>query len=118
MGYPQVGDARIISGCRPHRKGTPSPAGSHHHPPTDNDVAGVTALSPHPPLAEPPMTEPLRDEPQAASTGGASRWHTSLTLLDRVRGNDATAWQRLVHLYSPLVYYWCSRAGVRAHDAE
>lgn len=44
--------------------------------------------------------------------------HTSLTLLARIRNNDADAWRRVVHLYSPLVYYWCSRAGVRQPDAD
>ena len=42
---------------------------------------------------------------------------TSLTLLQRVRANDADAWQRLVELYTPLVYYWCGRCGVRRDDA-
>jgi RNA polymerase sigma-70 factor (ECF subfamily) len=48
-----------------------------------------------------------------ADAGGV----TSLTLLGRVRGNDEEAWRRLVFLYSPLVFSWCRRAGLRSEDA-
>ena len=37
---------------------------------------------------------------------------TSLTLLGRARANEPGAWERLVHLYTPLVRYWCACAGV------
>ena len=43
---------------------------------------------------------------------------TSMTLLDRVRANDQQAWRRLVHLYAPLVGYWCRRRGVREADVD
>jgi len=43
---------------------------------------------------------------------------TSLTLLLRLRANDSDAWRTMVHLYSPLVGYWCTRSGVRGTDAE
>jgi RNA polymerase sigma-70 factor (ECF subfamily) len=43
---------------------------------------------------------------------------TSLSLLARARGNDATAWQRVMELYRPLVLTWSDRQGVRAEDAE
>jgi RNA polymerase sigma-70 factor, ECF subfamily len=43
---------------------------------------------------------------------------TSLTLLERVRSKDKEAWERLVSLYSPLVYYWCKLAKLRRVDAE
>lgn len=43
---------------------------------------------------------------------------TSVSLIERARRNDAEAWHRLFHLYSPLVYYWCGRAGVRPPDAD
>lgn len=42
---------------------------------------------------------------------------TSLSLLARVKDNDAGAWQRLVNLYSPLVYYWCRESGLRDADS-
>lgn len=48
----------------------------------------------------------------------ASDKTTSLTLLERVRGQDGDAWQRLVHLYAPLVVRWCNHRGVRGQDAD
>src|SRR4051812_44215393 len=44
--------------------------------------------------------------------------NTSLTLLDGVRARDQEAWRRLVHLYTPLVAYWCRRGGVRGEDVD
>jgi RNA polymerase sigma-70 factor, ECF subfamily len=43
---------------------------------------------------------------------------TSLTLLERVRGREPDAWDRLVRLYGPLVEGWCRHAGIRGADAE
>jgi RNA polymerase sigma-70 factor (ECF subfamily) len=43
---------------------------------------------------------------------------TPVSLLERVRANDAAAWCRLVELYRPLVLLWCSRGRVPAADAE
>jgi len=43
---------------------------------------------------------------------------TSLSLLQRARAGDPGAWERLVHLYAPLVHYWCRRLGVQAADGE
>jgi RNA polymerase sigma-70 factor, ECF subfamily len=43
---------------------------------------------------------------------------TSLTLLERVRANDAEAWTRLVRLYTPLVRYWCGRGGLQDADSD
>lgn len=37
---------------------------------------------------------------------------TSLSLLDRVKGHDQQAWERLVHIYGPLVHYWIRKTGV------
>jgi RNA polymerase sigma-70 factor (ECF subfamily) len=42
---------------------------------------------------------------------------TSLTLLEGVRENDQRAWNRLVHLYGPLVHQWCRRAELNDEDA-
>jgi len=42
---------------------------------------------------------------------------TSLSLLERARGNDPEAWRRIVHLFSPLVHYWCRQSGLDEHDA-
>lgn len=43
---------------------------------------------------------------------------TPLSLLERVRSNDADAWRRLMELYRPLVLFWCTRGGVAVDDAE
>jgi RNA polymerase sigma-70 factor (ECF subfamily) len=43
---------------------------------------------------------------------------TSLTLLERVRGRDETAWGSLLRLYAPLVERWCGHWGVRGADAD
>jgi RNA polymerase sigma-70 factor (ECF subfamily) len=42
---------------------------------------------------------------------------TSTSLLLRARACDASAWNRLVNLYTPLIYRWCRRAGLQAADA-
>jgi RNA polymerase sigma-70 factor (ECF subfamily) len=43
---------------------------------------------------------------------------TSVSLLERLRQpGDAEAWARFVHLYTPLLFHWASRAGLREHDA-
>lgn len=50
--------------------------------------------------------------------GGSERSSaTSRSLLDRVRADDAAAWDRLVGLYAPLVFYWCRRAELQEQDA-
>jgi RNA polymerase sigma-70 factor (ECF subfamily) len=43
---------------------------------------------------------------------------TSLTLLQRLRANEPDAWDTMVRLYTPLVYHWCARGGVRGADAD
>jgi RNA polymerase sigma-70 factor, ECF subfamily len=43
---------------------------------------------------------------------------TSVTLLERVRSRDQDAWQRLLRLYTPLVWYWCRQGGVPDQDAD
>jgi len=47
---------------------------------------------------------------------GASQ--TSLSLLQRAKQQDADAWERLTHLYTPLVYSWCRQCGVSPADAS
>lgn len=42
---------------------------------------------------------------------------TPSTLLERVKVRDQVGWERLVRLYSPLVYRWCRRAGLQEADA-
>jgi RNA polymerase sigma-70 factor (ECF subfamily) len=49
----------------------------------------------------------------------ASRQSDSIssTLLDQLRSGRPEAWQRLVRLYSPVIYRWCRRSGVSAEDS-
>ncbi len=53
-------------------------------------------------------------DPFVPSGGGDAR--TSTTLLRLAQGNDPAAWERLVNLYSPLVYRWCRQAGLQDAD--
>jgi RNA polymerase sigma-70 factor (ECF subfamily) len=41
---------------------------------------------------------------------------TSRSLLDGVREHEPQAWQRLVSLYAPLVYYWCRKMDLAEQD--
>lgn len=50
--------------------------------------------------------------------GGPSTYDsTSSDLLTRLRAGDGDAWQRMVELYAPLVFYWCRRSNLRGADA-
>ena len=49
---------------------------------------------------------------------GSDSAATPLSLLERARGRDAVAWERLVQLYRRLVLFWCRRGGVPEEDAE
>lgn len=60
------------------------------------------------------MTSPT-DPLTAASPSLADL--TSLTLLERLRVQDPQAWQRLVHLYGPMVFQWCRCCHLPAEDA-
>jgi RNA polymerase sigma-70 factor (ECF subfamily) len=58
-------------------------------------------------------------DPQARSlSSGSGQGATSLSLLQRLRDNEAEAWRVMVHLYTPLVNHWCGRFGVRGADAD
>ncbi len=41
---------------------------------------------------------------------------TPRSLLERVRADDAAAWDRLVALYGPLVFHWCRRWDLQDQD--
>ena len=41
---------------------------------------------------------------------------TQVSLISRVRQNDANAWQEFVALYSPLVCHWCRKQGMPEAD--
>jgi RNA polymerase sigma-70 factor (ECF subfamily) len=59
----------------------------------------------------------MSEQPPPAPAGAEQSAATSLTMLDRVRASDPDAWRRLVHLYGPLVFAWCRRAGLGPEDA-
>lgn len=51
---------------------------------------------------------------RTASAGGVMS--TSRSLLARLRTDDAAAWDRLVPLYTPLVYHWCRKLSLPEQD--
>jgi len=60
-----------------------------------------------------------RNEPAEERTAGPGGGQaTPLSLLERARGKDQHAWQRLLGLYRPLVLFWSRRGGLAAEDAE
>lgn len=44
--------------------------------------------------------------------------NTSPTLLEKVKGNDESAWKRLVYLYEPIVIRWSRQFGLDHHESE
>lgn len=42
---------------------------------------------------------------------------TSLSLLERVKRNEAGAWERMARVYGPLVYRWSREEGLQPEDA-
>jgi RNA polymerase sigma-70 factor (ECF subfamily) len=59
----------------------------------------------------------MTDAPEITGSSSPSSTSTSRSLLERVRADDAAAWERLVRLYAPLVLYWCRRWGLQDEDA-
>ncbi|MEM7476093.1 MAG: sigma-70 family RNA polymerase sigma factor [Planctomycetota bacterium] len=53
----------------------------------------------------------LTDTPESAL--GSSQ-----SLVARAKLNDTDAWNRMVQLYSPLVYYWCKESGLSEADVH
>lgn len=49
---------------------------------------------------------------ERAASGGS----TSRSLLAEAKLSDPAAWERLVHLYAPLVASWCHRWGIATQD--
>ena len=43
---------------------------------------------------------------------------TSLSLLERLAEDDASAWNRLAELYEPLIHRWIARFDVPPQDAD
>jgi RNA polymerase sigma-70 factor (ECF subfamily) len=53
------------------------------------------------------------DEANRSVSSGTS---TSRTLLQRLHDDEEAAWERLVTLYAPLVYYWCRKFDLPDQD--
>jgi RNA polymerase sigma-70 factor, ECF subfamily len=43
---------------------------------------------------------------------------TPLSLLEGIRCQDESAWQRLVDIFTPFVFNYCRRRGLSTEDAE
>jgi RNA polymerase sigma-70 factor (ECF subfamily) len=57
----------------------------------------------------------VQDIPGSDSGSQASS-ATSRSLLARVQADEAQAWERLINLYTPLVFHWCRSHGLQDHD--
>jgi RNA polymerase sigma-70 factor, ECF subfamily len=55
-------------------------------------------------------------ESVASGEGQQPSTSTSRSLLERLKVNEGAAWDRMVTLYSPLVYRWCRRWGLREQE--
>ncbi len=58
----------------------------------------------------------MPDSPDITGSGSQPATATSRSLLERVKADDTVAWNRLVSLYAPLVYYWCRRWDLQEQD--
>lgn len=56
--------------------------------------------------------------PDSSFQGPSRISSTCSRFLARAKAVDPDAWRRLVRLYSPLVLYWCSEAGLRSPDRD
>lgn len=56
-------------------------------------------------MTDPHVLPPRDDEP-------------SSSLLVRVKAQDRRAWDRLVHLYTPVIWCWCQREGLQPADVQ
>lgn len=54
--------------------------------------------------------ESSKERPAKSNVGDGAR--ISTTLLQRIQLDDPEGWERLVQLFSPLVYKWCRSKGL------
>lgn len=61
----------------------------------------------------------LPSSPLAAEMMNESRsqYATSVGMLLDLKQGDADGWRQFVHLYSPLIYAWCRKAGLQESDS-
>jgi RNA polymerase sigma-70 factor, ECF subfamily len=50
-----------------------------------------------------------RSEPASSEEKPQTSTATSRSLLERIKADDAAAWDRLIRLYAPMAYRWCRR---------
>jgi len=58
----------------------------------------------------------MRDTSDINGSGSQHSTATSRSLLERVKADEATAWDRLVALYAPLVFHWCRQWDLQDQD--
>lgn len=58
-------------------------------------------------------TTSLREQPNTSDEN-----RTSQSLILQAKARDPAAWERLVKLYSPLVYFWCQESGLPQSDVH
>jgi RNA polymerase sigma-70 factor, ECF subfamily len=56
------------------------------------------------------------DDPLDNDSRGQRSTSTSRSLLDRLKADEADAWDRLISLYAPLLLRWCRRWHVQEQD--
>jgi RNA polymerase sigma-70 factor (ECF subfamily) len=67
--------------------------------------------------ADSPRDEAVSHSPDSSGNGSQASTGTSRSLLERVRADESSAWDRLVDLYAPLVLHWCRRSALQDEDA-
>ena len=55
-------------------------------------------------------------QPLDSAVSSGDKMPTSASLLDRARHRDDVAWNELVELYAPLVYFWCRKTNILEQD--
>jgi RNA polymerase sigma-70 factor (ECF subfamily) len=58
---------------------------------------------------------PINSNPDIATFDNSGS--TSSGLLERIKAGQSEAWERLVELYTPLIYQWCRHCSLQAEDA-
>lgn len=59
----------------------------------------------------------MQENFSAADLSPTQSQSTSKSLVKRLKSNDAGAWERLVHLYGPVIFHWCRKCGLNSSDA-
>ncbi len=59
-----------------------------------------------------------KSSPMSPDDASSADESTSTSLLEGLRNRDEEAWERLVEIWTPLVYGYCRRRGFAAEDAD